>query len=120
VSRDRGLTWTPPQQINLPGTRIVNEPLWQVSVGEPGHLVVDYAGTQGAGPDLNAYLVETTNALADHPVFRGAALNDPNGDWHEPYALGSEDYTDVEIGPDGIARAAFPRGKVGYLAPSRR
>jgi hypothetical protein len=65
---------------------------------------------------LNAYLVDTTTALSANPTFRGAVLNDPKGKVHLVDQLASYDYTDVEIGPDGLARAAYPFGLVGNLA----
>ncbi|MDT7547757.1 MAG: repeat-like domain [Actinomycetota bacterium] len=116
VSKDGGRHWSTDRTISLPGTHSVDAPLWQIAVGEPGHLVVDYAGTQGSSPNLNAYLIDTTTALSADPVFRGAVLNDPRGKVHLVNQLAAYDYTDVEIGPDGLARAAFPFGLVGSLA----
>jgi hypothetical protein len=116
TSKDGGSHWSPDRTITMPGTRSVEAPLWQIAVGAPGHLAVDYAGTQGSSSALNAYLVETTSALSDRPVFRGAVLNDPAGTVHLVNQLGAYDYTDVAIGPDEVARAAYPFGLVGNLA----
>ena len=121
ISRDGGVTWSDSVKLSIPGTQLSNDPMWQIAVGAPGHLVVDYAAT-GVGascvsqtecPNLDMYLVETNNALSDDVLFRGARLNDP--DDHTHYMLAGSDYTDVSIGPDGVARAAYPGGYIGWL-----
>ncbi|MFN2536898.1 MAG: sialidase family protein, partial [Mycobacteriales bacterium] len=122
VSGDRGVTWTAPRKMLVPGTHLAASPTWQVAVGSPGHAAVAYAGSSSAPPcapsssscgDLSMYLVETSNALSPAPVFRGAALNGP-GD-RTAYQLAGKDFTDVTIGPDAVARAVFPGGYVGWL-----
>src|SRR5439155_8246162 len=86
VSRDGGATWSGQRQLSIPGTALSDDPMWQLALGSPGRLAVNYAGTQGSSnpcsgatscSDLNMYLVETDNALDPNVVFRGAALNDP-------------------------------------------
>ncbi|TMA24138.1 MAG: hypothetical protein E6J87_24385 [Deltaproteobacteria bacterium] len=122
VSRDGGATWSGQRQLSIPGTALSDDPMWQLALGSPGRLAVNYAGTQGSSnpcsgatscSDLNMYLVETDNALDPNVVFRGAALNDPND--HTSYMLGGSDFSDVTIGPDSVFRAAFPGGHIGWL-----
>jgi hypothetical protein len=62
----------------------------------------------------NAYLAQSTDALAADPTFYAASVNDPatntlwKGDCTSPTRCGNMgDFYDVTIGPDGTPRGAF-------------
>ena len=126
VSTDHGATWANPRVITIPGSHLAASPMWQIAVGAPGRLFVDYTGSAVLPPcpasssgctGVSMYLTVTDNALAADVAFEGAALNTSRD--HTSYFFPGGDFTDVVTGPDGLARAAFPGGYVGWLSSLR-
>lgn len=121
-STDQGATWSEPVQASPPG---VTAHLPAFAAGDPGRLVISFAGTENltagysspaAEQDAalwNGYLTLTTTALAADPLFQTVRVNEANDPLYrgrcgpsrcEP---GMMDFIDVAIGPDGRPYASF-------------
>jgi hypothetical protein len=118
TSRNGGKTWAPPLDILPPGVARTSNPA--IDVGDPGRVAISFIGSEqpkDAPADSmrwNAYLAQSTDALAADPLFYAASVNDPatntlwKGDCASPIRCGNMgDFYDVTIGPDGTPRGAF-------------
>ena len=86
ISRDGGKHWGKPMSIGVPGRHYFDLPA--LAAGPAGHVgVAYYASPASADKTLTGYITETTNALADAPVFVSAALNDPGHPIFQDYGL---------------------------------
>ena len=125
ISRD-GRTWSRPMMVAPPGVRETALPSLDVSPSQqPGHVAIAFVGSTNAPTNpyphtddryarawWNGYLVETTTALANNPVFYGGAINDPRDPLVEgpcaPVRCGAEyDFIDVAVSPAGQPYAVF-------------
>jgi hypothetical protein len=86
VSRDGGKTWSRPMSIGVPGLHYFDLPA--LAAGPTGHVAVAYYASPNSDvKKLSAYITETSNALAAHPVFVTGALNDPAHPIFQDYGL---------------------------------
>ena len=127
VSKDRGTTWTTPLMISIPEVAVSNYP--NIAVKEPGYLAVAYYGSSdknGNGNDgylnedgraWNAYLVVTTNVLADAPRFWTATLTTTQSPAIDSLAWTKSEYVGPPaFAPDGSIWAAFVHAEHGLAA----
>jgi hypothetical protein len=125
VSRDNGDTWGQPVDVTPPGVTAVSDVTAEMAVGKPGAVAMVFLGTEApadkpaAERGWNAYVVQTTDALATDPRFIAAVQNDPQTN---PLWIGTcgtlrcgniGDFLDVVIGPDGTAWSALVDSCVG-------
>jgi hypothetical protein len=121
ISRDQGVSWSPPLQVGAPGVTQIRR--LALSARGPGHIEVSYLGSTDAGATFNAYITESRNALDATPTFWSASVNDPS----TPVALGTEtgtfgdriQFLNNMIGPDGTPWAAFHCART-VLCPDAR
>lgn len=119
VSRDNGATWAEPKDVTPPGVTRLSDVTAEIAIGDPGSVAMLYLGTETAADTppaevtWNAYLVQTTEALAADPTFVGAVQNDPQSN---PFWRGNRckvrcgnigDFLDVVIAPDGTPWTAL-------------
>jgi hypothetical protein len=88
ISRDHGEHWSTPLMIAPPGVHEVNFPT--IDVGDPGKIAITFPGTTSTGGTKdntrpwNSYVVVSTNALSDDPLFLSNIANPKN----DPVARG--------------------------------
>ena len=108
VSKDRGATWGPAIMIAPPGVKEVNFPV--IEAGDDGHIAIGFPGSVGAdradpARPWNQYVVTSTNAADDAPLFQSVTLNDPADPVHRGTCngrcAGMGDFIDIEISPAG-------------------
>ena len=75
ISRDQGRSWSAPIEIAAPGVTQIRQ--LAVTARKPRHISLSYLGSTDQGQTFNAYITETSNALAAQPVFWSASVNDP-------------------------------------------
>lgn len=119
VSRDSGLTWSPPLMVAPPG--ITAAALPALAIGDGDNLAISYMATTNASEEAtwwNGMLAITLDALAPDPLFLTATVNDPA----DPLVVGAcgplrcqaqYDFLDVQVGPDGRAWAVMADGCQG-------
>ena len=105
VSRDHGATWGTPLMVAPPGVVEVNFPA--VAAGDAGRIALTFPGTTvGARGDLrrpwNGYVVVSTNALDEEPLFTWATVNAPADPIHRgncgPGRCGGMfDFLDIQV-----------------------
>lgn len=113
VSRDQGTTWEDPMMIAPPGVREVNFPV--IDAGSEGRLAITFPGTT-VGDRGNAqrpwhhYMVVTTDALAEQPLFQSVRANAEDDPIHRGTCNGRcgglWDFQDVVVSPAGQAWGA--------------
>jgi hypothetical protein len=121
VSRDQGTSWSAPMNVGAPGVGQIRR--LALTARDPGHISISYLGSTDGGKTFNAYISESSNALAAQPTFWSAPVNDPA----KPVALGTESSTFGDriqfltgtIGPDGTPWAAFHCARTD-LCPDKR
>jgi len=106
VSRDRGLTWSPPVNVVAPDATRLDQ--WFVAVGKPGQVAFAYLAGDGNGPGYEALHTMTKDGLAGQPTFLSAIGNDPahplNASTGQP---AKDDFIGVDLAPDGSAWGAY-------------
>jgi hypothetical protein len=125
ISRDAGNTWSDERDVTPPGVAYVSAFAAHADAGSPGRLAMVFMGTADAEPvpgdaedpakgsRWGAYMISTTDALAEDPLFYAAPANDPQADtlWKgvcDDLRCGNlGDFLDVEIGPDGSVWTAL-------------
>jgi hypothetical protein len=86
ISRDGGKRWSRPIPVDVPGVRQVTLPA--LAAGPAGHIgIVYYGSTSSSAKRLNAYLIETSDALAARPLLIAGVLNDPAHPIFENYGF---------------------------------
>jgi hypothetical protein len=113
VSRDHGRTWETPLLIAPPGVTETNFPT--VDAGSEGNVAITFVGSAGQTPGAagggdptrpwNYYVLASTNALDDSPLFVSTTANDPADPIHRGDCFsrcgGMYDFIDVVVGPAG-------------------
>lgn len=117
ISRDGGKTWSEELDIMPPGVGSVSAFSIPLDAGDTGRIAFAFMGTADAKPDdeslWTAYMGTSVDALAADPLFHVAPVTNAAQDtfWKglcEDVRCGNlGDFLDVEIGPDGSARAAL-------------
>lgn len=79
TSTDHGKTWSDPIMIAPPGVNEVNFPV--IAAGGEGRITINFPGTTVDNQDdkkrpWNQYIVASTNALADNPLFVSTTANE--------------------------------------------
>jgi hypothetical protein len=82
TSSDRGATWSKPVDLTAPGVADISR--WAVAVRGTGQLVLSYLGQRAGQQTWDAYLTETTDALAGSPLLWSAPTN------RQPVMYGNE------------------------------
>ena len=105
VSRDHGASWSTALMVAPPGVVEVNFPA--IAAGDEGRIALTFPGTTaGARGDLrrpwNSYVVVSTNALDEQPLFTWATTNAPTDPIHRgncgPGRCGGMyDFLDVQV-----------------------
>jgi hypothetical protein len=114
TSTDHGQTWSTPLMIAPPGVHEVNFPT--LAAGDPGRIALTFPGTTSqAQGDLrrpwNSYVVVSTDALAENPLFTWTTANDladpiHRGNCGPGRCGGMFDFLDMVVSPhDGSAWA---------------
>lgn len=86
VSRTHGRTWGAPMMVSGPGLHTATKPV--LTAGAPGHVgIAYYASRDPQTSRLSAYVTQTADATAAHPLFVTAALNDPRHPIFTDYGL---------------------------------
>ena len=115
VSRDHGKTWGKPLMVAPPGVHDVNFP--QITAGEAGRIAISFPGssvddqTDETRP-WHAWVVVSTNALDENPLFVGAIADNGDDPVHrgtcDGRCAGMFDFLDIESSPkDGTFWATF-------------
>jgi hypothetical protein len=76
ISRDDGAHWSAPVAVGPPG--VLDAQMVAVAARGVGNVAISYLANTDRGPLLDGWLSETSDALAAHPVWWGAPLNDPS------------------------------------------
>ena len=106
ISRDNGTTWSEPLMIAPPGVAEVNFPV--IYASDPGKIAINFPGTTVDDMDdknrpWNQYIVASTNALSDNPLFVSTTANPVDDPIHRGDCLqrcaGMFDFLDVLISP---------------------
>ena len=106
ISTDHGDTWGTPLMIAPPGVKEVNFPV--VEAGDAGRVAINFPGTTVGDQDddkrpWNQYIVASTNALADNPLFVSTTANPIDDPIHRGDCLGRcagmYDFLDIQISP---------------------
>ena len=106
ISRDHGKTWSDPLMIAPPGVKEVNFPV--IEAGAPGRIAINFPGTTVGNQDdekrpWNQYIVASTNALSDNPLFLSTTANPVDDPIHRGDCLqrcaGMFDFLDIQISP---------------------
>jgi hypothetical protein len=105
ISRDGGLTWTPPLNLTAPSARNAAVGQWQMAVRGTGKLAVSYLAANPAGGQ-DGYITVTDDALAADPTFFGSTVNDPATPLVTSTGPG-DDFIDLDLAADGTPWAAF-------------
>lgn len=104
ISTDHGNTWSKPLMIAPPGVKEVNFPV--IEAGDEGRIAINFPGTTVGDQDdhkrpWNQYIVASTNALADNPLFVSTTANPVNDPIHRGDCLGRcagmFDFLDIQI-----------------------
>lgn len=107
ISRDHGKTWGKPLMIAPPDTYSANLPT--VVAGEAGRIAITFAGstvkdeTANRRP-WNSYMITSTDALAERPVFLSTTANRTGDPIHRGAAClgrcgGMFDFIDIQLSP---------------------
>jgi hypothetical protein len=130
VSRDHGTHWSAPVSVAPPGVR--NAETIAIAAHGPGQLAISYLANTNSGKLVDGWLSETSDALAPHPLWWAAPLNDPSTpliDTSDSTSFGNRLFFNTDsFAPTGQSWAAFhcaftsacPNeriGVVGRLAP---
>ena len=113
ISRDHGKTWETPLLIAPPGVNETNFPT--VDAGADGSVAITFVGSAGSTPGAvgggdatrpwNYYVLASTNALEDKPLFVSTTANDPADPIHRGDCFsrcgGMYDFIDVVVAPSG-------------------
>lgn len=117
ISRDHGRSWETPMLVAPPGVSESNFPT--VSAGGEGDVAITFVGSPAASPGAlgsgnnqaalrrpwNYYVLASTDALADEPVFLSTTANDPVDPIHRGDCFsrcgGMFDFIDVVVAPSG-------------------
>lgn len=86
ISKDHGKTFGEPMMIAPPGVREVNFP--ELEAGEAGKVAITFPGNTsgsggGTGRKWNQYVMVTTNALDEDPLFVSTTANPPSDPIHK-------------------------------------
>lgn len=105
VSRDHGRTWGTPIMVAPPGVVEVNFPA--IAGGDAGRIALTFPGTTvAARGDLrrpwNGYVIVSTEALAEQPLFTYATVNSPSDPIHRGNCgpgrcAGMFDFLDIQV-----------------------
>jgi hypothetical protein len=109
TSTDGGQIWTAPVSMVAPEARGKTLAQTGVAIGyEPGQAAVVYQVPRGsAAYPADGYITVTKTALDANPVFYAASINDPSGAPMRSYGGLSDDFTTLDVGPDGTPWAGF-------------
>ena len=106
VSTDNGTTWGKPIMVAPPGVKEVNFPV--IEAGAEGRIAINFPGTEVGDQDdkkrpWNQYIVASTNALSDNPLFISTTANPVSDPIHRGDCLGRcagmFDFLDIQISP---------------------
>lgn len=106
TSRDGGRTWSAPVDLIAPALRGAPLGQWALAVRGPGQVAVAYLTARAAG-GFNGNVTLTRNALAKRPVFTTSTVHNGIKPLVTSPQTAKDDYIDLDIGPDGVAWAAF-------------
>jgi hypothetical protein len=113
ISRDHGQTWEAPLLIAPPGVSETNFPT--VDAGDEGNVAITFVGSPAESPGAlgggdgrrpwNYYVLASTNALDEQPMFLSTTANDPADPIHRGDCFsrcsGMYDFLDVVVAPSG-------------------
>ncbi|MFL5896257.1 MAG: hypothetical protein ACJ76Z_14240 [Thermoleophilaceae bacterium] len=121
ISRDHGRSWSKPVSLQPPGTQAARH--IAIATTGVGKLAVSFLASTTDTTKLSGYLTETADALAAHPVWLAAALNDPatpliSASDSESFGDRLFFFTDT-FSPGGEPWAAFHCAKTA-VCPGRR
>lgn len=108
ISRSHGTSWSKPITVTAPG--LTTSMRVAITASRPGEVALAYLGTTD-GQNYNGYITETRDALARHPVFWSASVNNPSA----PLVYGANAttfgnrllYATDVLTPDGTVLAGF-------------
>lgn len=113
ISRDHGATWSTPLMIAPPGVHDVNFPM--ITAGDEGRIAITFPGTRVDDQDditrtWDSYVVVSTNALDEDPLFVSNIANASNDPIHRGECIGRcagmYDFLDIDMSPlDGTVWA---------------
>lgn len=113
ISRDHGKTWGAPMMVAPPGVKNVNFPV--IDAGDEGRIAINFPGTTygtqtSKKAEWNQYILVSTNALDESPVFVSATGNDEDNFVHRGECRGRcggmWDFIDIHISSVGEVWAA--------------
>lgn len=119
VSRDHGRTWSDPLMVAPPGVAETNFPI--LTAGAPGRIAIQFPGTtvddrNNKARPWNAYMIVSTNALDEDPLFVSTTANPVSDPIHRGdcgtgsntgRCAGMLDFLDIRVSPvDGMFWAA--------------
>jgi hypothetical protein len=117
VSRDHGLSWRAPMMISAPGVHDVALPA--LAAGSAGHVAVTYYGSpRPSAFMLDAYITQTSDALAACPLLFSGTINDPSHPIFHDYGLSDSPRADFVGGAYDASGSQFWAGVVDQLGPA--